>query len=766
MKRETMDSDGVAALHQSLFDNMTVGVVYQHADGKIFSANKAAQNILGLSLEQLQGRTSMDPRWRAIHEDGSEFSGNEHPSMVALRTAINVDDVTMGVFNPKLKAYSWIKIDSYPQFSGQDGIPTSTITTFEPIDRTIAAEENSRSQELTLKLFVEYAPAAIAMFDTKMRYIAASRRYLTDYRLGEINVIGHSHYEIFPEIPERWKNIHQRCLAGAIEHADTDPFPREDGTLDWVRWEIHPWYNQKGEIGGIILFSEVITNMVNLLEEQRETRAMIQTALASMNDAVFITDINGNLIQFNEAFASFHKYTNKEECPLKIADYLTYLDFYLPSGELAPVDELPIHRALRGEIGNGVEYTLRRKDSGEIWVGSYSYAPIRKKDGIITGSVAVARDITERKNTEEEIRNQVRRLSALRTIDMAISSSLDLHITLNVVLEHVVNQLNVDAAVILLYEPKSNELVFAASRGFITTSISKLRLKLGEDYAGQAALNRRTVSVINLDKAERTLSKGALLAEENFVSFYAVPLLAKGKVNGVLEIFHRTPLNPKPDWLDYLETLAGQASIAIDSGQLFDGLQRTNNDLLLAYDATIVGWSRAMDMRDKETEGHTERVTDLTIDLARAAGMTGDQIANVRRGALLHDIGKLGVPDSILFKPDKLDEEEWRIMRKHPQFAHDLLAPVEFLRPALDIPYCHHEKWDGTGYPRGLKGEEIPVEARLFAVVDVWDALCSDRPYREGWPERKVIEYIQSQSGTHFDPKAVELFMRIKQNKS
>ena len=763
MKREKLNADGVAALHLSLFENMTVGVVYQYADGKIITANKAAQIILGLSLEQLQGRTSMDPRWRAIHEDGSDFPGNEHPSMVAIRTAKNVNDVTMGVFNPKNKNYSWIRIDSYPQFSDQGDYPTSTITTFELIDRQKVAEENSKSQELTLKLFVENAPAAIAMFDTQMRYIAASRRYLTDYRLGKIDVIGRSHYEIFPEIPDRWKQIHQRCLAGAIEQADADPFPREDGTLDWVKWEIHPWFNQKGEIGGIILFSEVITKMVKMLEEQRETRSILETALSSMNDAVFISDINGNLIQYNEAFATFHKFNNKEECPQKLTDYLKFMDFYLSNGELAAVKELPTPRALRGEIGNGVEYTLRRKDNGITWVGSYSYAPFHNAEGNIIGSVAVARDITDHKAAEEEIRNQVRRLSALRTIDMAISSSLDLHITLNVVLEHVVNQLNVDAAVILLYEPKSNELVYAASRGFITTGITHLRLKLGEDYAGQAALNRRTVSVINLDKSDRTLSKGALLAEENFVSFYAVPLLAKGKVNGVLEIFHRMPLTPKPDWLDYLDTLAGQASIAIDSGQLFDGLQRTNNDLLLAYDATIVGWSRAMDLRDRETEGHTERVTDLTIDLARAAGMNGDEIANIRRGSLLHDIGKLGVPDNILFKPDKLNEEEWAIMRKHPQFAHYLLAPVEYLRPALDIPYCHHEKWDGTGYPRGLKGEEIPFEARLFAVVDVWDALCSDRPYRAGWPEAKVIDYIKSESGTHFDPKAVDLFIRVKQ---
>jgi HD-GYP domain-containing protein (c-di-GMP phosphodiesterase class II) len=138
-----------------------------------------------------------------------------------------------------------------------------------------------------------------------------------------------------------------------------------------------------------------------------------------------------------------------------------------------------------------------------------------------------------------------------------------------------------------------------------------------------------------------------------------------------------------------------------------------------------------------------------------------EQIAHVRRGALLQDLGKLGVPDAILLKPAKLTSEEWGIMQKHPQYAYNLLSSVEYLRPALDIPYCHHEKWDGTGYPQGLKGEQIPLIARLFTIVDVWDALRSDRPYRASWPEKKVLEYIRSESGKHFDPQVVPLFFQV-----
>jgi putative two-component system response regulator len=193
-------------------------------------------------------------------------------------------------------------------------------------------------------------------------------------------------------------------------------------------------------------------------------------------------------------------------------------------------------------------------------------------------------------------------------------------------------------------------------------------------------------------------------------------------------------------------------------------LEQLNTEILNAYDKTIEGWSNALDLRDKETEGHTKRVTERTVALARAFGMSEEQINHVRRGALLHDVGKLGVPDSILLKPGKLTDEEWVIMRLHPVYAYEWLSQITYLRPSLDIPFCHHEKWDGTGYPRGLKGEEIPVSARLFAVIDVWDAITSDRPYRKPMTHEEANQYILSQSGRHFDPAVVELFVKISQD--
>ncbi|HTX79063.1 MAG TPA: HD domain-containing phosphohydrolase, partial [Longilinea sp.] len=248
---------------------------------------------------------------------------------------------------------------------------------------------------------------------------------------------------------------------------------------------------------------------------------------------------------------------------------------------------------------------------------------------------------------------------------------------------------------------------------------------------------------------------------ESFISYYAVPLIAKGQVKGVLELFYHVLFIPQLEWEGFLDTLTAQMATAIDNITLFESLQRSNMELALAYDTTLEGWLRAMDLRDKETEGHTTRVTEMTVQLARMMGFGENELVHVRRGAMLHDIGKIGIPDSILLKPGPLTAEERRQIEKHPQFAYDLLNPITYLRSALEIPYCHHERWDGSGYPRHLRGEAIPLTARIFAVVDVWDALTSDRPYRKAWTEEKTLEYITEQSGKQFDPCIVEAFLKF-----
>ena len=216
-----------------------------------------------------------------------------------------------------------------------------------------------------------------------------------------------------------------------------------------------------------------------------------------------------------------------------------------------------------------------------------------------------------------------------------------------------------------------------------------------------------------------------------------MPLFSKGSARGVLETYFRQPFSPSADWIEFLHTLGEQAIIAIDNAQLFENLQQSNQELSLAYDTTLEGWGKALELRDKETQGHTHRVTDLTLELARQMNIPEAELLQIRRGTLLHDIGKMGVSDNILHKDGPLTEDEQFEMRKHPQYAYDMLYPIAYLRPALDIAYCHHEWWDGSGYPRGLKGEEIPLSARIFAIIDVWDALSIGPPIPKSMVTKK-----------------------------
>jgi len=290
--------------------------------------------------------------------------------------------------------------------------------------------------------------------------------------------------------------------------------------------------------------------------------------------------------------------------------------------------------------------------------------------------------------------------------------------------------------------------------------------------AMQAALGRQTWDLVVSDHSVLQLdSLGALnvlkasgadipfiivsgtIGEERAVQAMkagASDYLVKGKLARLIPIVGR-------ELADAQERRARRAA----EQALRDREQHAVLELAAAYEATLEGWARALDLRDRETEGHSRRVTDLTVRLARTMGFSEADCVHIRRGALLHDIGKMGIPDGILLKPAPLSPEEWDIMRRHPAYAEALLAPVEYLQPALDIPYCHHEKWDGTGYPRGLKGDDIPLAARMFAAVDIWDAVRSTRPYRCAWPAQQAREHLTSLAGSHLDPEVVTAFLDL-----
>lgn len=364
----------------------------------------------------------------------------------------------------------------------------------------------------------------------------------------------------------------------------------------------------------------------------------------------------------------------------------------------------------------------------------------------------------------QEALHRLAHLQTLRSIDKAIASSLDLRVTLNILLGHVIDQLGVDAADVLLLHPYEKALRYSSGRGFRTRLVEGADVHLNDGFAGRCVMERRMVKVTDPSAVAGNPPFARLWEEEGFAGYICVPLIVKGEVKGVLEVYRRSKFDPAGEWFEFLETLASQAAITIDNTQMFDNIQRVNMELAIAYEATIEGWARALDFRSKEAQGYTQRVTDLTLALARSLGIKDNELQHIRRGALLHDIGKMGISDRILLKKGKLNEQEEQEMRRHPELAYQLLYPIYYLRPALDIPYCHHEKWDGSGYPRGLKGEQIPFAARIFAVVDAWDALITPHPARKSWTKKKALSHIKQQSGKHFDPHVVEAFMRMMDN--
>lgn len=511
------------------------------------------------------------------------------------------------------------------------------------------------------------------------------------------------------------------------------------------------WQTYKGT-AFVLVSGVVIYLLVNREARGRQLQErLFSDVLDLVPDPVVIRRLGDNTYaEVNRAFAGALNRSAEEVAghspqelglTLKPEEWETYRERLRSEGR---IENFPLHMT----FPDGTDRTLLVTASVEEYHGE-RYV------------VSVDKDVTELEATREELEDQLRRVRSLREIDMAITSSLDVRVTLGFVLDQVTGQLGLDAASVLLMNQATRQLEFAAGKGFRTEALRHTTLESGEGYAGRAARDQEFVWIDDLRERPEGLVRSRHLQTEGFVSYAAVPLVAKGHAKGVLETFHRGPLDPSQSWFDFLDALAGQASIAVDNAELYQDLQRSHEQLRDAYDRTIEGWARALDLRDRETYGHTRRVARIAVRLAREMGVHKEELVHIRWGALLHDIGKMGVPDAILQKPGPLDDEEWKVMKMHPDVAYRLLSPIEFLRPALDIPHYHHEKWDGSGYPDGLRGTEIPLAARIFAIVDVWDALLSDRPYRDAWPEEKAMNHLREEAGSHFDPEVVETFFDL-----
>ncbi|HPH94591.1 MAG TPA: HD domain-containing phosphohydrolase [Anaerolineaceae bacterium] len=397
-----------------------------------------------------------------------------------------------------------------------------------------------------------------------------------------------------------------------------------------------------------------------------------------------------------------------------------------------------------------------KKADGEFIPMEFSFSPV-DFDGIHY-LIAVAQEISERIAAEQKIQKQLAHLTALHEIDLAINSQLNMQSILCIILRQITRSLDMDAACVLRFFP-DGQIRYMAWDGFNGADLAvETPRHIQPEDCELSGLNRLVI-ITSPAELNAHFNSDQIRQQANFQVYFRYPLVVRNQVKGFLEIYNRQALEITAELCQYVESFAAQTAIAVEQHRILRDLQHSNQVLHEAYDETLEGWALALELREHETGQHTRRTQDLTLRLARAAGINGDELVRVRRGALLHDIGKMGIPDHILLKAGPLTPEEWQIMRLHPEYAVKFLSPIDFLKDCLDIPFCHHEKWDGSGYPRGLRGAEIPLAARLFAVVDVWDALLSDRVYRKAWKKDDVIQYIMAESGKHFDPDVVSLFL-------
>jgi PAS domain S-box-containing protein len=642
-------------------------------------------------------------------------------------------------------------------------------------------EDTIRISEKRYHDIIEDQTDLICRFRRDGKLTFANRAFCDFFSLEQESISGSSIYKILPK--SRFNRIFKR-VPRADDHRPAESFEQEhvykDGSQRWLQWKSRVIFSEKGE------FSEIQSVGRDITEQQLRHREM--ELIGRISSATRFTHSTQDML--DEVLDKI--------CETIPMDALGF-SLYGSKGESMTMDyvrgiwskyvhtEIPIDHKVIGELFRtrgiylnnrfnqssshpvtnltrdltavaGIPLVAEDTPIGMLWLGKKSI--ISDEDVRLIQSVGnITANGLHRINLFEKTQERLRRLTTLKTIDLAITSTVDLKVILDILIDQIVNQLGVDAASIWLFDPITQLLEYRAGRGFQSSHFKNYRLRLGESHAGRVALERKREIVQNLDEINDSMTEFYRKLGEQFTSFIAIPLIAKGQVKGVMEIFTKHRLNVDAEWLEFLDSLAGQAAIALDNATMFERLQRSNIELSMAYDATIDGWARALEMRDQETIGHTRRVADLTISLVKLLNNEKLEIEPVRRGVMLHDIGKMGIPDRILLKKGRLTQEEWKIMRMHPTYAYDMLHSVPNLRKLVDIPYCHHERWDGTGYPRGLKAEEIPLEARIFTIVDVWDAIRSDRPYRPAWPEQRAADYLKAESGKQFDPKLVQLFI-------
>ncbi len=742
---------------QLVLDTIPQRVFWKDNELRYIGANRNFLYDLGMkSLDELTGK---DDFQLTSAEFAATYRNDDNFVMQNNLPKLQIEEQQLTSVGSKL----WTRTNKVP-LHDETGKVTGVLGTYEDVTEYRKASKQLQESEERFRNLAVNAPVGI--YETNLEGISTyiNERWkeitgLHDLESRDDGWLQGIHPDDLERVIHEWKNTKKKFRDFNLEYRRIKP----DGTVVWVADRERPYKGSDGKIRSFIGTITDITELKQKEQEIKESLSLNQATLESTESGILAVDLQGNVTNFNQKLFEMWGLNVVDVEDLTYPKFVSKLNSMLRTREdyvafLANVNSHPLERSrqvLRLKNGSvfeelSIPQMLDNHQIGRVW----SYQDVTSR---------YVADEQLRRNYEE-MELMVNRLGALRNIDTAITGHSTFHEIVSDIMPNVTRSLGVDAALLLIPHLDTDQLAVVGQDGFkaniLGLSILERMVVRDNRFTGKVYRERKPVFIPianNPDPKENP----ALRFDESFASYAAIPLIAKNEVKGVLEVFSRKPMNVQRDWKEFFHSLAMQVAIAIDNADLFNRMEHTNLELLAAYEATIEGWARALELRDKETLGHSERVIDLTLRLASLIGIPREEFAQLRRGVLLHDIGKMGVPDNILLKPGPLTDDEWVIMKQHPTFAYEMLSGIPYLREALDVPYCHHERWDGSGYPRGLAGEKIPLAARIFSIVDVWDALTSKRPYRPAWREQDTKAYIRDQGGKQFDPRVVEAFLKM-----
>lgn len=589
--------------------------------------------------------------------------------------------------------------------------------------------------------------------------------WIQDMHSGALLFMNEGFHELFNDAghamhPLTWLNQLQSCVADRVSDfiyhsTDRQAFFDDvairgvDGSVRWFTLRLTRDLGVNGNNAYLVGMLEDQTERRRTRELLRDSEQIAQALLDAQDNLAALFDDQGAILSVNELFArSLGR--RKDELIGRRLD------------QMVGVFPLQVVEDLYHRLSNTCRPAhTQMEEHGRFFEGSGF--PILNETGQLSRVAVSIRDITRFKREERKEREQRQLAEALRANSEALIGSINLEGTLDIILQNLEKVFVHAFSTILLMDSTHQVARVAQVRGrtnsvgeawtpgkeiFLRDSLLLQMVTASGKCLNIPDLSRLPVSVVAVNGS---LARACLIA----------PVTLGPEVLGYLQVISDESGGFTPEEGEKLEQFAQQAAIAIQKARMIQDLESLVGALEEAYDVTIAGWAKALELRDHETEGHSQRVVEMACRLAQAIGYPEEKMTALRWGALLHDIGKLGVPDRILRKPAPLDPDEWIIMRQHPDLARRMLEEIPYLHPAMEIPFSHHESWDGGGYPQGLRGDAIPLSARLFSVVDTWDALTHDRIYRPAWSFQAALSYLRAQSGKKFDPAIVSVFVRI-----